>query len=89
MVRPALLFMLLLFAGVASAQEQPRTFKVPFHTVRGMILLDAPWPANRQLYFSTPAQTIQSSARKPLVLPPSNSEPCKPPMQEQAQRAIT
>ena len=29
-----------LLAGMASAQEQPRTFKVPFHTLNGMILLD-------------------------------------------------
>lgn len=33
--------MLLLFASVASAQEQPLTFRVHFHTVRGMTLLDA------------------------------------------------
>jgi hypothetical protein len=32
---------LLLLAGVASPQEQPRTFRVPFHTVNGMVLLDA------------------------------------------------
>ena len=30
-----------LFAGVASAQQQPQTFRIPFHTVNGMILLDA------------------------------------------------
>jgi Aspartyl protease len=34
-----LLLALFLFAGIASAQ--PRTFRVPFHTVNGMILLDA------------------------------------------------
>jgi hypothetical protein len=40
MVGPALLFLvLLLFAGIASAQ--PRTYRIPFHTVNGMILLDA------------------------------------------------
>ena len=33
--------LLLLFAGVASAQEQSRTFSVPFRSVNGMILLDA------------------------------------------------
>lgn len=37
---------LFFFAGTASAQvvssgEQPRTFRVPFHTVNSMILLDA------------------------------------------------
>ena len=42
MVRPVLLFTtLLLFACVASPQEQPRTFRVTFHTVNGLILLDA------------------------------------------------
>jgi hypothetical protein len=35
------LLALLLFASVASAQEQRRTFRVPFHTVNGMIMLDA------------------------------------------------
>lgn len=32
---------LLLFVGVAMAQEPPRTFRVPFHLVKGLILLDA------------------------------------------------
>ncbi len=40
-----LLFALLfsgVFTGVVSAQEQqPRTFRIPFHSVNGMILLDA------------------------------------------------
>ena len=31
---------MLLFAGVASAQEQSRTYRVPFRSVNGMILLD-------------------------------------------------
>ena len=33
--------MVLAFAGAASAQEQPRACRVPFHSVNGMILLDA------------------------------------------------
>jgi len=33
--------LLLLFVSVASAQEQHRTFRIPFHSVNGMILLDA------------------------------------------------
>jgi hypothetical protein len=32
---------LLLFAGAVSAQEQHRTFSVPFHTAGSMILVDA------------------------------------------------
>src|SRR5258708_34879668 len=36
-----LLTLLLLFAGVASPQEQHRTFRIPFHSVNGLILLDA------------------------------------------------
>jgi hypothetical protein len=34
------ILVLLLFAVIASPQEQSRTFTVPFHSVRGMILLD-------------------------------------------------
>lgn len=33
-------FALLTLSSDASAQEQPRTFRAPFHTVCGMILLD-------------------------------------------------
>lgn len=29
-----------LFAGAASPQEQPRTFRIPFHTVNSLILLE-------------------------------------------------
>jgi hypothetical protein len=32
---------LLLFAGAVSAQEQPRIYRVPFHTAGSMILVDA------------------------------------------------
>lgn len=32
---------MLAFAGAASAQEQPRAFHVPFHSVNGVVLLDA------------------------------------------------
>jgi hypothetical protein len=39
MFRSALLFLLL--ATPLYAQESPRTFRVPFHSVNGMILLDA------------------------------------------------
>jgi hypothetical protein len=35
-----LLIALLLFTGVASAEEQHRVFRIPFHTVNAMILLD-------------------------------------------------
>ena len=37
----AVTFLCLVFAGVASAQEQARTFKIPFHSVNNLILLDA------------------------------------------------
>lgn len=35
------LLALLLLAGISQSQERPRTFRVPFHTVHEMILLDA------------------------------------------------
>jgi hypothetical protein len=35
------LLVLLLLAGISRSQEQPRTFRVSFHTVQGMVLLDA------------------------------------------------
>lgn len=42
MFRPALLFALLLLAGVALAQERPRVFHSPFQNANGLIVLDEP-----------------------------------------------
>ena len=50
--------LLLLFAGVASAQEQSRTYRVPFRSVNGMILLDGQLNGNPAvLLFDTGART--------------------------------
>lgn len=35
------ILVVLLFAGVGLAQEKPRTFRAPFHTVKSMVLLNA------------------------------------------------
>ncbi len=63
-----LLTLLLLFAGVASPQEQHRTFRIPFHSVNGLILLDAKVngvPA--VLLFDTGAsRTVVSVASSPV-----------------------
>jgi len=46
--RPALLFVLLLFAGIALAQERPCVFRSPFQNANGLIVLGAPLLLQRQ-----------------------------------------
>jgi hypothetical protein len=72
-----LLALLLLFAGIASPQEQHRTLRIPFRDVHGRVILDAKLDGKPAalLLDTGAAMSFRLKPPRPLVLVVHHDEP--------------